>query len=183
MGSWICVVYLTNQPGSALVLVDDVTGREFLVPVVAGRLCCWPNARFSHRVDVDAADAELPEHAGTHGLQPLPFEADRVYTEGGCGGGGCGGGGCGGGGGGCGGGGCAGGGGGVPTIVDSATVRVVGVSTLKSDVMNLAKGTASAAALVGTFAPSAYSAVWDSGGITFIRRRGNVLAAAAAADR
>jgi len=176
VGSWICVVYLTNQPGSALVLVDDVTGREFRVPVVAGRLCCWPNARFSHRVDVDAADAELASFRSMLGPMAFSHSPSKqiVYTEGGCGGGGCGGGGCGGGGGGCGGGGCAGGGGGVPTIVDSATVRVVGVSTLKSDVMNLAKGTASAAALVGTFAPSAYSAVWDTGGISFIRRRGNV---------
>ena len=52
---WISVVYLTRQPGSALVLVDDVTGREFRVAIEPGRMCCWPNSRFSHRVDVDLA--------------------------------------------------------------------------------------------------------------------------------
>ena len=57
VSSWISVVYLTHQPGSALVLVDDVTGREFRVAIEPGRLCCWPNARFSHRVDVDMAVA------------------------------------------------------------------------------------------------------------------------------
>ena len=57
VSSWICVVYLTRQPGSALVLVDDVSGIESRVAIEPGRLCCWPNARFSHRVDVDATVA------------------------------------------------------------------------------------------------------------------------------
>ena len=35
VSSWISVVYLTHQPGSALVLVDDVTGREFRVAMTA----------------------------------------------------------------------------------------------------------------------------------------------------
>ena len=163
VSSWICVVYLTRQPGSALVLTDDVTGREFRVKIEPGRMCRWPNARFSHRVDVDAdveaaADANavvtVTRVASLAGfrcmLGPMALhrtagkgtndinKKDIVYTEGGCGGGGCGGGGCGGGG--CGGGGCAGGGG-SPPITDTSTRRIVGLSTL-SNVMRSPKGTA-----------------------------------------
>ena len=114
VSSWICVVYLTHHPGSALVLKDDVTSREFRVAIEPGRMCCWPNARFSHRVDVDAAAALGAELTGfRYMLGPMAFSQtagnipsndEILYVEGGCGGGGCGGGGggCGGGGGGCG---------------------------------------------------------------------------------
>ena len=61
VSSWTCVVYLTHHLGSALVLKDDVTGREFRVAIEPGRMCCWPNSRFSHRVDVDAAAAQGTE--------------------------------------------------------------------------------------------------------------------------
>ena len=72
-----------------------------------------------------------------------------MYTEGGCGGcGGCGGGGCGGGG--------CGGGGATPAIKDSATVRILGLSTL-TVVMQAQKGTANEQQ--NTFSPSAYTAV------------------------
>ena len=156
VSSWICVVYLTRQPDSALVLTDDVTGREFRVTIEPGRMCRWPNARFSHRVDADVdADADAVVTV-TRGASPVGFRCmlgpmalhrtagkspndinkkDIVYTEGGCGGGGCGGGGCGGGG--CGG----GGGGGTPAITDTSTRRIVGSSTLSS-VMLEPKGTA-----------------------------------------
>ena len=59
---------------------------------------------------------------------------DELMRMGGCGGGGCGGGGCGGGG--------CGGGGGEPPIKDSETVRIIGLSKLQADVLDLAKGTA-----------------------------------------
>jgi len=130
VSSWTCVVYLTHHLGSALVLKDDVTGREFRVAIEPGRMCCWPNSRFSHRVDVDAAAAQGTELTGfRYMLGPMAFNktagnspsSDTIlYVEGGCGGGGCGGGGggCGGGGGGgrsySGGGGGGGGGEGAP---------------------------------------------------------------------
>ena len=168
VSSWICVVYLTRQPGSALVLVDDVSGIESRVAIEPGRLCCWPNARFSHRVDVDATAAAAAAVAAQGGAlgsfrcmlgpmafgQTTPNSKEIVYTEGGCGGGGCGGGGCGGGG--CGGGGCAGGGG-EPPIKNTATKRIVGLSTL-STIMKLPQGTASQDELHRSFAPSAYNA-------------------------
>ena len=181
LSSWICVVYLTDQPGSALVLVDDVTGREFSVAIRSGRMCCWPNARFSHRVDVDPAvaggsvAAQLAELASCRCmLGPMAFSQspgpgssckEIVYAEGGCGGGGCGGGGCGGGGcggggyggGGYGGGGC-GGGGGEPPIKESARVRILGTSNLR-DVVRLTQGTADMALLGATFVPWLYDGV------------------------
>ena len=43
----IAVVYLTQQPSSALVLVDDVDGREYRVAIEPGRLCCWPSTLLS----------------------------------------------------------------------------------------------------------------------------------------
>ena len=170
VSSWITLVYLTHQPGSALVLVDDVTGREHRVAIEPGRLCCWPNARFSHRVDVvDAAAAQGTELASFRCmLGPMAFSQapgpgssgkQVVYTEGGCGGGGCGGGGCGGGG--CGGGGCAGGGG-TPAIKDTITRRIVGTSTMVTSVMGLKPGTADAVALASTFTPAVYNADYRS---------------------
>ena len=170
VSSWICVVYLTNQPDSALVLTDDVTGREFRIAIEPGRMCRWPNARFSHRVDVDAdADSVVTVTQGssqsqagfrcmlgpmalhrTAGTGRGPSDVNKeeiVYTEGGCGGGGCGGGGCGG-----------GGGGGEPPITDTATRRIIGLSTLSS-IMLEKKGTlASRGDLLATlFSPSAYN--------------------------
>ena len=169
LSSWICVVYLTDQPGSALVLVDDVTGREFSVAIRPGRMCCWPNARFSHRVDVDPAvaagalAAQVAELASCRCmLGPMAFSQspgpgssckEIVYAEGGCGG--CCGGGCGGGG--CGGGGC-GGGGNVPPIKDTARVRVLGTSNLRA-VVCLTQGTADVATLGATFVPRLYNGV------------------------
>jgi hypothetical protein len=77
MNNWICVVYLSHQPHSALVLVDDLTGREHRIAIEPGRLCCWPNARFSHRVDVEVGavkgqDAE-PERANLRCMPRTPF--------------------------------------------------------------------------------------------------------------
>ena len=158
VSSWICVVYLTRQPGSALVLVDDVSGIESRVAIEPGRLCCWPNARFSHRVDVDATAAAAAAVAAQGGAlgsfrcmlgpmafgQTTPNSKEIVYTEGGCGGGGCGGGGC-------------AGGGGEPPIKNTATKRIVGLSTL-STIMKLPQGTASQDELHRSFAPSAYNA-------------------------
>ena len=104
VSSWTCVVYLTHHPSSALVLKDDVTGREFRVAIEPGRMCCWPNARFSHRVDVDAAEAQGAEPKGfRYMLGPMALSKTAgssasndaiLYVEGGCGGcgGGCGGG-------------------------------------------------------------------------------------------
>ena len=118
VSSWTCVVYLTRHQGTALVLTDDVTGREFRVGVEPGRMCCWPNSRFTHRVDADSASDPT---GFRYMLGPMAFNRTAgngpgddglLYVEGGCGGGGCGGGGCGGGacdGGGCGGGGTVGG--------------------------------------------------------------------------
>ena len=70
VSSWTCVVYLTRHPGTALVLTDDVTGREFRVGVEPGRMCCWPNARFTHRVDADSASEPtgFPVHARSDGV-------------------------------------------------------------------------------------------------------------------
>ena len=100
VSSWTCVVYLTHHPGSALVLKDDVTGREFRVAIEPGRMCCWPNARFSHRVDVDAAESQGAEPKGfRYMLGPMALSKTAgssasndaiLYVEGGCGG--CGGG-------------------------------------------------------------------------------------------
>ena len=104
VSSWTCVVYLTRHTGTALVLRDDVTGREFRVAIEPGRVCCWPNARFTHRVDADSAS----EPTGfRYMLGPMAFSQTAgnghgddgiLYVEGGCGGGACDGGGCGGGG-------------------------------------------------------------------------------------
>ena len=163
LDSWISVVYLTHQPASTLVLVDDLTGREYKVAIEPGRLCCWPNARFSHRVDVDpaAAAAMTVPAAMTDAadlasyrcmLGPMAFRRpaseELIYTEGGCGGGGCGSGGCGGGG--------CGGGGGEPPIKDSETVRIIGISSLQAAVLSLAKGTADANAMNRTLLPQPY---------------------------
>jgi hypothetical protein len=184
VSSWITLVYLTHQPGSALVLVDDVTGCEYRVAIEPGRLVSWPNARFSHRVDVDdvvvAQDAVAAQGAELASfrcmLGPMAFTQapgpslsgkQIVYTEGGCGGGGCGGGGCGGGGGGCGGGGCAGGGGSHP-INEFASRRILGTSMLTASVMQLEKGTANALALASTFVPAVYNATYRSWGSTTV---------------
>ena len=172
VSSWITLVYLTHQPGSALVLVDDVTGCEYRVAIEPGRLVSWPNARFSHRVDVDdvlvaqdAVPAQGAELASSRCmLGPMAFTQapgpslsgkQIVYTEGGCGGGGGGGGGCGfva-----CGGG---GGGGSIPAIKENATRRIVGTSTMATSVMRLEKGTADASALTSTFVPAVYNATY-----------------------
>ena len=180
LDSWISVVYLTRQPPSTLVLVDDLTGLEYKIAIEPGRLCCWPNARFSHRVDVDPAAiatamtdqvavaqaADLASYRCM--LGPMAFRQpagadsggeELIYTEGGCGGGGCGGGGCGGGGcggGGCGGGACGGGGGGAP-VKDSKTVRIIGLSVLKGTVLAQSKGTAHPNAMNGTFSRNPYN--------------------------
>ena len=113
VSSWTCVVYLTRHPGTALVLTDDVTGREFRVGVEPGRVCCWPNSRFTHRVDADSASDPtgfrymLGPMAFNRTAGNGPCDDGLLYVEGGCGGGGCGGGACDGGG--CGGGGTVGG--------------------------------------------------------------------------
>ena len=112
VSSWTCVVYLTMHPGTALVLEDDVTGREFRVGVEPGRVCCWPNARFTHRVDADSAFGadglsgtcsvrwRLTEPRGTvHATMGFctsragAAAAAAAAAGGGCDGGGCGGGG------------------------------------------------------------------------------------------
>jgi hypothetical protein len=59
------MVYLTTNPGSGLIPVDDVTGEEHRTDIVAGRLCCWPNIRFSHKVG--AAGAIKAQGRGYHG--------------------------------------------------------------------------------------------------------------------
>lgn len=164
---WISVVYLTRQPASTLVLVDDLTGTEYKVAIEPGRLCCWPNARFSHRVDVDPAAratamtdpvavaqaADLASYRCMLGpmafLQPAGADSggDELMRMGGCGGGGCGGGGCGGG--------ACGGGGGAPAIKDSETVRIIGLSKLR-DVLAKAKGTADPNAMNCTLSCTLY---------------------------
>lgn len=103
VSGWICVIYLTKHPDSVLVLTDDVTGREFRISIEPGRLCRWPNARFSHRIDVDENVVEAEESMvvpGTKGCEslgakcrymigPMAFNqaskgsTEIVYTEGG----------------------------------------------------------------------------------------------------
>ena len=167
VSSWITLVYLTHQPGSALVLVDDVTGCEYRVAIEPGRLVSWPNARFSHRVDVDdvvvAQDAVAAQGAELASfrcmLGPMAFTQapgpslsgkQIVYTEGGCGGGGC-----------------AGGGGSHP-INEFASRRILGTSMLTASVMQLEKGTANALALASTFVPAVYNATYRSWGSTTV---------------
>jgi hypothetical protein len=200
VNTWIAVVYLTNNVGSSLVLVDDLTGEEHRIDIVAGRLCCWPNSRFSHKVDAAGAVAQETTTAmmtnaaacdqskrsidnsrcmlgpvALYATDSASAERSRdvlLYTEGGCRGGGCGGGGSSGvlyDDGKCAYGGYdsyGGGGGlkhvdqpGIPPIADSATIRILGVSSLTT-MMNRTDLTTArhrAGALVKqTFSPRPY---------------------------